>query len=151
MPATYNIKDFSLRYEPVTESGCWIWSGATRKAYGVVKIQGKYLAAHRISWELHNGPIPDTFHVLHRCDVPCCVNPCHLFIGKNRENVTDKVTKNRQAKGLALPQTKLTEEQVRYILKSNSTNKQLGDKFNVGRGAIYKIRAGENWKHLLAE
>jgi hypothetical protein len=92
---------FESRCFPITESGCWIWMGAIKKAkpgYGWVRSKGKSWAAHRLSWTLHRGPIPAARHVLHRCDIPLCVNPDHLFLGTAADNMRDMAQKDRPAR-----------------------------------------------------
>jgi hypothetical protein len=91
---------FALSYQE-DESGCWIWQGRPRgsNGYGCLKVDGLWVGAHRFSYQTHVGPIPDGLLVLHRCDVPMCVNPAHLFIGTNQDNSDDKVSKGRQARG----------------------------------------------------
>lgn len=90
---------FEAKYIPVTESGCWIWEGATGGGdlRGRMKLPGtrRNEYAHRISWMLHRGPIPDDKAVLHRCDVGLCVNPYHLFLGTQIENIADRQRKGR--------------------------------------------------------
>ena len=79
--------------------GCWIWSGARAgNGYGTLKRgeRGLTKLAHRISWELHNGPVPDGMLVCHRCDSPPCVNPAHLFLGTMKDNVHDMLAKSRR-------------------------------------------------------
>lgn len=83
--------------------GCWLWGGSLKtNGYGQLNgpsqgggRDGKNLLAHRVAWELVNGPIPDGLWVLHRCDNPPCVNPAHLFLGTVRDNVIDMWTKGR--------------------------------------------------------
>jgi HNH endonuclease len=80
----------------IKTEGCWDW-GAHRTALGYGRFnRGKVVVlAHRMSWELHNGPIPKGMHVLHHCDRPQCVNPAHLWLGTHAENMADMVKKNR--------------------------------------------------------
>lgn len=83
--------------------GCWLWTGAkTRGNYGelvhVVNRKQTGWRAHRLSWVLNKGEIPDGLQVLHRCDNPPCVNPEHLFLGTQHDNITDMWLKGRQAK-----------------------------------------------------
>lgn len=79
---------------------CWPWMACrNRHGYGKVGVGGISVTAHRAVWELANGPIPAGLHVLHRCDNPPCVNPAHLFLGTNADNVEDKVRKGRSCAG----------------------------------------------------
>jgi hypothetical protein len=81
---------------PVPECDCWIWTGClTTGGYGHGKINGRQEGAHRISWMAYNGHIGDGLHVLHKCDVPACVNPDHLFLGTAKDNVNDMILKGR--------------------------------------------------------
>ena len=75
---------------------CWPWTGRKfENGYGQFKLGSKCRKASRVSWELHNGPIPEGKYVLHRCDNPPCVNPTHLFLGTHKENMSDMVAKGR--------------------------------------------------------
>lgn len=91
-----NKPNFHDNYEKITETGCWIWIGPCfNEGYGWFFVNGKPIGAHRVSWELHNGPIPDGMYVLHTCDVRPCVNPDHLFIGTQKDNIHDAIKKGR--------------------------------------------------------
>lgn len=75
---------------------CWMWkAGLSPKGYGWVKYRGKARRAHRVAWELTYGPIPQRMNVLHRCDIPACVRPDHLFLGTQRDNILDAIEKGR--------------------------------------------------------
>ena len=84
------------KFVPVRGEGCWLWQGAqNRKGYGQFRCQGTLHIASRFVWELTYGGIPEGQQVLHKCDNPPCVNPEHLFLGTNQENVDDKMAKKR--------------------------------------------------------
>jgi len=84
---------------PVTESGCWIWDATPGSVYGLFWLNGRNEHAHRASWILHNGPIPNGKWVLHTCDVKGCVNPNHLYLGDHKQNTKDAVDRCRMSSG----------------------------------------------------
>ena len=95
---------FMKKWTLEPDSGCWLWTGSRRRhGYGrMYSLDRKGLSAHRVSWELFRGPIPDGLDVLHKCDNPPCVNPDHLFVGTMQDNMDDMVRKGRQARGSRL-------------------------------------------------
>lgn len=94
---------FEAKIAKVPEAGCWIWMGAViRWGYGAIgsgRRGQKMLKAHRAAWEIYRGPIPSGMLVLHRCDVPQCVNPHHLFLGDALTNSRDMIRKGRSSRG----------------------------------------------------
>ncbi len=87
---------FWNQVEKGNHNGCWVWIGALDTlGYGHLTIKRKLRLAHRVSWELANGSIPDGLHVLHHCDNPPCVNPSHLFLGTHLDNMRDMIAKGR--------------------------------------------------------
>ena len=96
------LQRFEDKYIPVTESGCWLWIGATNPAgYGKMGIRVdrnkyRYIDSHRISHILFKGEIPEGIQVLHQCDNPSCVNPEHLFLGTQVNNMQDMISKGRR-------------------------------------------------------
>ena len=87
--------------EPDLNGGCLLWTGAIANRYGTLKVDGKRLGAHRLAWEAANGPVPSGLHVLHRCDVPACINANHLFLGTHADNMADRARKGGYAKKAA--------------------------------------------------
>ena len=134
----------------IPEAGCWIWLGAiTNHGYGRMTLGRKtHIAAHRASYELKNGPIPDGMLALHHCDIKWCVNPDHIFLGTQQNNMDDKVCKNRQANGVKHGMSKLTEEQAKEAKFGNVKPTELAKKFNCSATMIRQIRSGLYWKHL---
>jgi hypothetical protein len=86
-------------WEKVDRTGdCWLWTGSGDR-YGHVRLNGKIVQAHRVAWELTNGPIPEGLQCLHTCDRPLCVNPEHLWLGTRSDNMLDMVAKGRKGGG----------------------------------------------------
>ena len=82
------------------DAGCWIWTGARNPAgYGGFNVRRQQRLAHRVAWTMERGAVPDGLCVLHRCDNPPCVNPDHLFLGTQLDNVADMIDKGRVARG----------------------------------------------------
>jgi hypothetical protein len=80
---------------PIPECGCLIWNRSNRNGYGLLNFKGKATSAHRVSWIVHYGPIPEGLCVLHKCDTPACINPHHLFLGTHQDNMSDCIKKGR--------------------------------------------------------
>ncbi len=139
-------------YEPVPESGCWIWTkSCDRNGYGTIHWNKDKLSAHRFSYEITNGKIEDGMFVCHKCDTPSCINPNHLFLGSAIENFEDMWKKGRQAKGIKSARSKLTAQEVRDIIHLNPKHgdgKKLCDKFGVHYSTIGRIRRRSSWKHI---
>lgn len=140
---------FDLKVKIDLVSGCWLWVGTlTRYGYGQVSVGGKKMKAHRVSWELHWGMVPDGLHVLHRCDVRNCVNPRHLFLGTNQDNIDDKMRKNRGTSGILNGRSKLCDSDVhliRLLLIQKETHKEIAKKFGVHQSIVSQINTGKAW------
>jgi len=153
---------------PEPNSGCWLWLGEVRKdGYGVarfgpwrVKNHGRVFA-HRLSWRAHNGDIPAGLHILHKCDVPSCVNPQHLYPGTDRDNHNDKVARGRacwQTGNMPRPfgeghhKAKLTADQVREIRRrwdaGEDTQCGMAREFGVYQNAIREIVMRNVWRSV---
>lgn len=131
---------------------CWLWAGQPSSKYGNIRAEGSrlHVQVHRLSYEMHHGPIPAGLQVLHRCDTPRCVNPAHLFAGTQLDNMRDMHAKGRGQTGERHHAAALTEEDVRQIRRrfGAETHAQIARDYPVGRGAITKIRTGERWAHV---
>ena len=153
----------------VKSEGCWLWT-ATRLsgkfAYGIFRIGSRNQTAHRVAWQLTYGPIPIGMCVLHRCDNPPCVNPQHLFLGTEADNVRDCENKGRgnhpagalngkhthpesRAHGERNGRAKLTGqnvEEIRCLYASGGhTHRSLARQFGVQRSTIYRLLNGMAW------
>lgn len=129
-----------------TDSGCWQWTAhADKNGYGILPGDKGAIRAHRLSYELHKGEIPKKMMVCHTCDNPGCVNPDHLFIGTAKDNAQDALKKGRHYIGEKNGRSKLTREQVNFILNCKLNGQQLAEKFGVTRATINRIRRMEGW------
>ena len=145
------LEKFTERCIPVTETGCWLWLGKIeKKGYGVFRMKTKGIKAHRLAYELLVGPIPKGMYVCHKCDVRSCVNPSHLFLGTQRDNMDDMKRKGRGAHphGQHVGTSKLTDEMVKEILLSSEPQRKTAKKYGVSKSVIGYIRRREIWKHV---
>lgn len=136
---------------------CWAWKGSTSCGYGHLPLAGKqHTRAHRASWELHFGPIPDGLFVCHKCDNRPCSRPDHLFLGSHADNMADMVSKGRQgreselrARGESHYRHRLTDGEVLEIrMRCGESHRALAREFGVGKTTIDHILRGDTWKHL---
>lgn len=141
---------------------CWNWTGNAKvDGYGYFGLGGRdagKMLAHRASWIIHNGSIPDApeYHgtvVLHTCDNRACVNPSHLRLGTQSENVRDMDAKGRRKTfahgGEDHHNARFTDDDVRYIRSSPKSNAELGREFGCARQVIGFVRRRITWKHVL--
>lgn len=140
------------------ENECWTWQGYKGyKGYGQIVICQKQILTHRYSYELHNGEIPKGMYVCHKCDNPSCVNPKHLFLGTQKENMQDASKKKRCVHpeeticfGEKNGNSKLTDEEIKKIKSAYKpykiTHKQLSKQFNVSEPTIKNILARKSWR-----
>ncbi len=136
---------------------CWEWQAATMgHGYGFIKIPGtrKQIGAHRLSYLIHYGEIPDDTMVCHTCDNPLCVKPTHLFLGVGADNLQDMKNKGRHLYGTRNKGSKLTDEKVRsiHIMAGQGVSQsEIGKSFGVGQSTIWKILHGQRWEYIYNE
>jgi hypothetical protein len=152
-------------WSKVDKSGdCWLWTGSKMKGYGHIGTGYRYegtktYLAHRISWNIHFGDIPEGMCVLHKCNNPSCVNPSHLYLGTQKDNANDREIGGRghnrvgENNGCA----KLNDSVVRLIKEwfiigysDSEISRKLKDGywFDISRGAINNIRLNKSWTHI---
>ena len=139
--------------------GCWIWMlSIIQDGYGRMQVGSKKILAHRLSYEAFVGKIPEGILVLHRCDVPSCINPSHLFLGTDRTNSNDKVAKGRHARGPLHSvwsrgekqhAAKLNPEKIRLIRADMRSQSAIAKDFGVTQTIISAIKRGKTWKHVI--
>lgn len=166
---------FWEKVEQGAEDECWIWIGAIFRntlGYGQIQMGGRPHLAHRVSWLLANGPVPDGSQVLHRCDVAPCVNPAHLFLGDRSANMKDMVAKGRwngNRNGVAgdrngtrtKPQSRprgethsravLTEEivrEMRRLHRGGTPQVRLVERYGVNKSVVSKVVRRRTWAHV---
>lgn len=136
---------------------CWDWKGHKHhKGHGQFYFRGRAHYAHRISWILTFGEILNGLCVLHHCDNPKCVNPFHLFLGTQQDNILDMISKGRDRRGIfpgtKSPNAKLTEAKVKRIREffevEAATVRELSKMFNVSETLIRRIVKREAWVHV---
>lgn len=149
------LDKFETNYIPEPNSGCWLWTGAQhRQGYGSLSWKHKPMLAHRVSWEIYRGKIPDGLLVLHKCDLTCCINPDHLFLGTHSDNMFDCGKKGRSnKKGSINGNAKIDEETVRIIRRAPRRPgllKELSERFGIHRMTVADIRAKarRSWKGI---
>lgn len=130
--------------------GCWIWVGASNgRGYGSFGLNGKTLGAHRAAYLLYVGHIPEGLDVCHRCDNRLCVNPEHLFLGTNHENVIDRHNKGRSKmpcnKGSRNGMAKLLEQQIAEIRADKRLHREIAADYGIARATVGDIKAGRRW------
>ena len=131
-------------------NGCWICTSHARNQSGYPRItyKGKYPHMSRYLYEKNYGKIPDGLIIRHKCDNPNCINLAHLELGTHKQNAQDCIDRGRQPVGEKHHCNKLTEEQAKFILKSDIGPRELGRKYGVAHTTIIRIRQRKKWKYL---
>ena len=142
----------------LAENGCWEWTSTTKNGYGVFESSGismpalksKKRGAHQVSYEAYHGVIPSGLVVRHTCDNPLCVNPDHLILGTQADNVADREARGRRKdiNGEKIGTAKLTAKDILEIRASSESLTVLAKRYGVHKSNISAIRSGKSWKHL---
>jgi len=130
---------------------CWVWTASRLPAgYGTFRLKDRVQKAHRVSFMLHVGDLPEDRMIRHDCDNPACVNPAHLRIGEHFQNMKDMVDRGRgrAPSGIAHHSKKLTEDQVRAIRSDLRKQREIAADYGVTQGAVAAIKSRRTWKHL---
>lgn len=157
-PRGWAIQRKLAYYSSPNECGCVIWKSSLRPdGYGEIYHEGRLWRAHRLAWTLTNGDIPSGYHVCHSCDVPACINPDHLFLGTDADNMRDKVRKGRQPRGEVVGLitrgekngcAKITEADAIAIKAATGLQREIGARYGITQSAVSLIKLGKNWSHL---
>ena len=131
----------------------WLAYREEKAGYGIFWFEGRMRPAHRVGWELLNGPIPDGMYLCHACDNPCCQNPKHWFLGTPTDNAQDRADKGRSAVGARSGRSRLTTAQVvemRRLRSEGALVKDIAARFSIDNGYASRLLRGINWTHLEA-
>lgn len=134
----------------INEKGCWLWQGAKhRQGYGHISFNRKVQLCHRVVWILWKGNISEKVKVCHKCDITCCCNPEHLFLGSQQDNIHDAISKKKfENRKMGKRRNKLNFEQVQEVKSLHAkgiSRKELQRMFSVGETCIAKILTGVSW------
>lgn len=140
-----------LRYtvDPVT--GCWLWHKPLVRGYAHIRIGSAHVRAHRASYEVYRGEIEPGFILLHACDNKRCINPWHLFAGRDADNMADFAAKRGPRRGEANNKSKLRAEDIPVVFamaRDGATHRAIAEKYGVSRPAISQILRGGAWGHV---
>jgi len=141
-------------YIEINDNDCWVWKKSKQKqGYGVITYKRKVQLAHRVSFKIFNGYLPDDLYVCHKCDNPSCCNPDHLFLGTNSDNIKDAFSKGRvyRPKGEDHYYSKLKESdvvEIRELAKKNVDKQKIADKFKISLSHADNVIRRRSWKHV---
>ena len=142
MKRQYKIRPLAEKLEqmsmPEPNSGCLLWLGAIgTSGYGKTSYRKKHLSAHRAAYEAFVGQIPLGMHVCHRCDVPLCINPAHLFLGTHAENMLDRDHKGRTLRHEKHPGAVIDMPTAAAIYAAPGTQREIGRLFGVDQKTVW--------------
>lgn len=134
---------------------CWLWTAHFNgNGYGEIKAdapQRRNLIASRVAWELTSGPIPIGLMVLHKCDTPACVNPRHLRLGDQLDNMGEASQRDRTASGSRHGVSKITEAdalEIKRRLAKGEAQEKIGRDYGLSQTAVGFIKRGKTWRRV---
>lgn len=139
-----------LKNSKISESGCWVWQKGTKNGYGHTMLKGKPQQAHRASWMIFVGDIPNGMQINHKCHNRACINPDHLYVGDQKQNMADMMVAGRAnpLKGEQNGHSKLTAEKVLEIRASNDPSKLIAENMGVSVSLVRQIKRKLVWTHI---
>lgn len=131
------------------DKSCWIWIGAGKgNGYGHCTIDHRSVTAHKASFIIFKGDVPDGFDVCHTCDNRACVNPHHLFLGTRTENMADAKRKGRTSGGPRKALTELQIQEVRRRLARSEPVSKISQALNIGTSTVSNIKQGKSYVRI---
>ena len=135
------------------ENGCWVYTGKIiNTGYGMIRAGDKMISAHRASYQAFIGEIPEGMFVCHSCDNKRCINPAHLWVGTNQDNMRDMQQKGRHGSRTQPERLKLDEAKVRQIRElardERNTQGEIAVMFSISRETANKVINRKAWRHV---
>lgn len=133
---------------------CWEWTGSRSDGYGTLRTDRSCIKAHRVSWILHKGPVPEGSVIRHRCDNAGCVNPDHLELGTQRDNMRDAMVRGRltnRVRGEQHYRARLTAAavaRIRELAAAGRSRASIAREFEIAQVTVWRVLTGQSWRHV---
>ena len=149
-----DMKRFETKFEMGLPCECWEYRGCLSCGYGSFGLSGKTKRSHRVSYSMYKGDIPPKLYVLHKCDNPSCVNPEHLFVGTQDDNMKDMLAKGRDsfsragARSTSVKINKHIARRIREFYRCGVGTRSLADQFSLSQRHIRDITNRKVWRSV---